>query len=244
MDTFKRYEKKYIISSFQKEELEKRIQDYMELDSYCKLNKHYLVRNLYYDTDNNELIHKSIDKPAFKEKLRVRKYGTYMDNNDEYFLEIKRKNKKIVYKRRVALTKKELDLFLNDGISPKRDSYLNQQVNNELKYFFSIYNLKPKVLISYQRVAYYDKSDSTFRLTFDNEIHAKRNNLDFEDSNYEKDLLPEGYYIMEVKVSNSFPIWFARILGLLEIYPASFSKYGEEYKLLIMEENEKWFYLF
>ena len=110
--------------------------------------------------------------------------------------------------------------------------------------FFSIYNLKPKVLISYQRVAYYDKSDSTFRLTFDNEIHAKRNNLDFEDSNYEKDLLPEGYYIMEVKVSNSFPIWFARILGLLEIYPASFSKYGEEYKLLIMEENEKWFYLF
>ena len=78
MNTFKRYEKKYILTKEQKEALEERIQSHMELDSFCKKNKNYLIRNIYYDTDNNELIHMSTNKPIFKEKLRVRKYGTYI----------------------------------------------------------------------------------------------------------------------------------------------------------------------
>ena len=140
MNTFKRYEKKYILTKEQKEALEERIQSHMELDSFCKKNKNYLIRNIYYDTDNNELIHMSTNKPVFKEKLRVRKYGTYNDGKDEYFLEIKRKSEKIVYKRRVILTKEELDNFINNGIIPKRDSYLDNQVSKELKYLLNTYS--------------------------------------------------------------------------------------------------------
>ena len=87
MNTFKRYEKKYILTKAQKEALEERIKGHMELDAFCKKNNHYLIRNIYYDTLTNDLIHMSVEKPVFKEKLRVRKYGTYGDGRDEYFLE-------------------------------------------------------------------------------------------------------------------------------------------------------------
>ena len=242
MNTFKRYEKKYILTKEQKEALEERIHSHMELDSFCKKNKNYLIRNIYYDTDNNELIHMSTNKPIFKEKLRVRKYGTYNDGKDEYFLEIKRKSEKIVYKRRVTLTKEELDNFINNGIIPKRDSYLDNQVGKELRYLLNTYSLKPKVFITYVRVAYFDINDSNFRLTFDDQIYARRHDLDFDIASCDISLLPEGYFLMEVKASQNYPLWFARALSDLKIYPTSFSKYGTEYKLLKLEENKLWFY--
>ena len=237
MDTFKRYEKKYILSLEQKEKLEDIISIHMDLDPFCKLHNNYLIRNIYYDTDNNDLIHMSVNKPIFKEKLRVRKYGTYGDNKDEYFLEVKRKSNKIVYKRRITLNKMELDNFMNNKISPNRNKFMDNQINNELRYLLNTYNLKPKAFISYVRVAYFDKLDPTFRLTFDSEIHSRRNNLDFDNPDYDNLLLDENHYLMEVKVSSSFPLWFARALSDLKIYPVSFSKYGEDYKLLKEGEN-------
>lgn len=237
MNTFKRYEKKYILTKEQKEALEDKIKDHMELDSFCKKNKNYLIRNIYYDTDNNDLIHMSINKPIFKEKLRVRKYGTYGDNKDEYFLEIKRKSEKIVFKRRIALNKEELDNFIINKTAPKREKFLDNQVGRELEYLLNTYTLKPKVFITYVRVAYFDKDDSNFRLTFDDQIYARRNNLDFDIKECDKSLLDEGFYLMEVKASQNYPLWFARALSDLKIYPTSFSKYGTEYKKLILEEN-------
>ncbi len=237
MNNFKRYEKKYILTIEQKEALEERIKDHMELDSFCKKNKHYLIRNIYYDTENNDLIHMSVNKPPFKEKLRVRKYGTYGDGRDEYFLEIKRKSEKIVYKRRVTLTKSELDAFLLEGIVPNREKFLDIQVNKELQYLLKTYILKPAVFITYVRIAYFDKDDSSFRLTFDDQIYARRHDLDFDIKECDEMILPEGYYLMEVKSSQNYPLWFARALSDLKIYPTSFSKYGREYKLLKLEEN-------
>jgi hypothetical protein len=238
MDTFKRYEKKYILTVEQKEQLEERIKDYMDLDPFCKAHNNYLIRNIYYDTENNDLIHMSVNKPVFKEKVRVRKYGKYGDGRDEYFLEVKRKSEKIVYKRRITLTRKELDAFLNDGIVPEKKKYMDQQVGKELKYLLDTYTLKPAAFISYVRVAYFDKTDSSFRLTFDNQIHSRRHDMDFDNPEYEKLLLPEGYFLMEVKVSTAFPLWFARALSDLKIYPGSFSKYGQDYKLYVMEGSK------
>lgn len=237
MNTFKRYETKYIVSESQKLKLEDIIKEHMELDSYCKKNKNYLIRNIYYDTITNDFVHMSINKPIFKEKLRVRKYGFYNDGKDEFFLEIKRKSEKVVYKRRIKLSKKELEDFLIKGISPNRNEFLDNQVNKELLYLLKTYKLEPKVFISYIRVAYFDKNDSDFRLTFDDEIHSRRKNLDFDFDSYDQKLIPDGYYIMEVKTKENYPLWFARALSNLKIYPSSFSKYGKEYKLLLTEER-------
>ncbi len=232
ISTFKRYEKKYYLTKEQKNDLEIILNKYMELDKFCKNNDGYLIRNVYYDTDINDLAHISAEKPIFKEKVRVRKYGKYNDNKDEYFLEIKRKYNGIVYKRRVGLNKIELDNFFNYHEIPSDKNYLEKQVLNELIYLMKCYKIKAKSFICYQRIAYFDKENPEFRLTFDSNIISRRSDLDFDNSNYELKLLDDNHYLMEVKVSDSMPLWFTKALSELKIYPKCFSKYGQDYKIL------------
>lgn len=67
---FKRYEIKYMLTEEQKQKVLKAMEHDMALDGYGRTT----IRNLYFDTDNYRLIRRSIDKPAYKEKLRVRSY--------------------------------------------------------------------------------------------------------------------------------------------------------------------------
>ena len=88
----------------------------------------------------------------------------------------------------------------------------------------------PKVHISYDRRAYFEKNDGNFRLTFDTNIKARRENIKLEAGNDGERLLEDGKFLMEVKISNAAPIWFTRLMSELNIYPTSFSKYASEYK--------------
>lgn len=230
-NTFKRYEKKYYLTKEQKEGLEAIILKHMKLDSFCEKNGSYLIRNIYYDTDHEDLARISTSKPLFKEKLRVRKYGTFNDGKDDYYLEIKRKSNKVVYKRRVKMTWNEINDFVSRREIPKREGYLDKQVLKELDYFLSIYKVEPKSFISYMRVAYFDCSDPSFRLTFDNNIFSRREGFSFDDDTKETELIDDDHYLMEVKVSTAIPLWFTRGLSSLNIYPCSFSKYGTDFKM-------------
>ena len=69
--------------------------DYMELDKYNKNGQFYSISNIYYDTDDNRLIRSSIEKPVYKEKLRMRSYGT-PNAHDKVFLEIKKKTMELL----------------------------------------------------------------------------------------------------------------------------------------------------
>lgn len=238
--TFERYELKFQIPKEKKILLEEIIRQYMNEDKYCKNGQKYLIRNIYFDTSDNLLIHFSTTKPVkHKEKLRARKYGTYGDGNDKVFLEIKKKTKGIVSKRRVTLTEKELELFINDKIIPQRDNYFDNQVFKEMAYFLSIYDVKPAVFISYERLAFFDKKDPTFRVTFDDCINTRRTNLSFDVDEQGVEILPKDIYLMEVKIVNGMPLWFARALSELKIYSSSFSKYGTEYKMSVQGGNKK-----
>lgn len=229
--SFKRVEKKYMINEKQKEELLKVLYAHMELDSFCKNERTYRIQNIYYDTENNELISKSISKPRFKQKIRVRKY----DSMDDYFLEIKKKSDGVVGKRRITLSSQEVDDFINRRIKPLRTSFIDNSVIGEIDYLLEHYKIVPKVYISYERLGFFDRENKELRITFDNNIHTKRNNLVFDKDDYERNLLPERIYIMEIKSTMNFPLWLVKELSKLKIYPHSFSKYGEEYKLLIKE---------
>jgi len=237
LSTFKRVEKKYILTIEQRDKLIEELQHYMKKDSYCEKNKFYLIRNIYYDTDQNDLIHISVQKPKYKEKIRIRRYGSYENEPDHSFLEIKRKCNKIVSKRRVKLTDEELNAFLKDNTFPEKDKYLPKQVINEIKYIFSMYDLKPKLFLSYERIAFFALDESNLRLTFDNNIRCRRTNLNFEESSENVELIPKDMTIMEIKINGAIPLWLADILTKLKIYPHSFSKYGTEYKKMIKGEK-------
>ena len=223
---FNRYEKKFLL------EEEKYIAFKAELDEYMNEDEYGLhtIRNIYYDTDSNELIRTSIERPKYKEKFRVRCYGQ-PSYDSMCFLEIKKKYNGLVNKRRVAIPFDEAEDYLINGVMPTNPN----QIFKEIDYFFSHYDIEPKRYIAYDRLAMYGKADHEFRVTFDINIRSRVTNLTlYEDSNNEY-LLKEGQRLMEVKISDAMPLWFARLLSKYEIYPVSFSKYGNFYKRQLQE---------
>jgi len=238
IEVFNRYEKKYLISSEVFAKVQNEIKEYMEPDKFSRDGKFYSIANIYYDTDNDELIRNSIEKPEYKEKLRLRSYGV-PELSDMVFLEIKKKYKGIVNKRRTRLKLSEAyELVENKGISEKNE-YINTQVLKEIEYFLKVYNLVPKVYLSYNRMAFFEKGNGDLRITFDTDIRSRRYDLGLEMGNHGDLLIGNDLWLMEVKSSKGIPLWFVDILNKYDIYPSSFSKYGTEYKKSITESNNK-----
>lgn len=218
---FKRYEKKYIISDEQYHRLIKYAENYVIPDEYGEST----ICNIYYDTDTYELIRRSIDKPVYKEKFRLRSYGVPSDN-DEVFAEIKKKYDGIVYKRRVRGDLDSTKRFL------ERDERLDdsEQIQNEIQWFLNNYKAVPKMFVAYERTAYYGKYDKEFRITFDRNIRYRTNRLELDQGDDGTVIQERGTVLMEVKVLHSVPEWLVRFLSEEKIYPVSFSKYGNCYK--------------
>ncbi|MGL5315822.1 MAG: polyphosphate polymerase domain-containing protein [Peptostreptococcaceae bacterium] len=227
--SFKRYEKKFLLTQEQYDSLIPRLLEYMNPDEHCKSGKNYSIYNIYYDTDNNDVIRHSIGKPYYKEKLRLRSYTVPTSFEDKVFLELKKKINGIVNKRRVVLTLGEAYKFVKHGIAPTSNDYINKQVINEIKYYLKMNKVYPKVYIGYSRKAFFAKDDRDFRLTFDSQIITRRDSLTLESGFFGNDILGEGRYLMEVKILGAMPLWFTKILTDLEIYNTHFSKYGNEF---------------
>lgn len=222
---FKRYEMKYLLTAEQKEKVMEAMKPYMDLDPYGRTT----IRNLYFDTDTYRLIRHSIEKPAYKEKLRIRSYSQ-AGPNSTVFVELKKKYKKIVYKRRIPLSEKEAMEWVLGRCHCDQGS----QISEEVDYFFKYYeNLHPAVFLSYEREAYYSKSGSDFRVTFDEHILCRQEDLSLESAVYGTSILPEGQVLMEIKCSEGIPLWMVRVLSEEHIYKTSFSKYGTAYQRMI-----------
>ncbi len=232
IEVFNRVEKKYIIDDYSYHVLNEKLKDYMVEDRFCMGNKFYSISNIYFDTWDDELIRRSIDKPVYKEKLRLRSYGI-PNLDDKVFLEIKKKYKGVVNKRRTILQLDEAYEFLLKNKSPKPNPYINEQVLNELKYFMKLYQPLPKLYLAYDRKALFGKEDEELRITFDTNIRTRRERLRLELGDDGESLLQKGTWLMEIKTIGSMPVWLSEILTGLEIYGCSFSKYGTEYKKYI-----------
>lgn len=218
---FNRYEKKYMLTRQQYEAIRQRMEPYMEKDQYGL----HTIRNIYYDTEDDELIRTSLEKPKYKEKFRVRCYGEPNAESD-YFLEIKKKYKGIINKRRIVMKPQEAKAYLENGEKPREQS----QIFREVDYVWNHYQLIPKIYLAYDRIALFGKEEAEFRVTFDQNIRSRDFALTLEKDTETTKLLKDGYYLMEVKISNAMPLWFVKILTELEIRSTSFSKYGNVYR--------------
>lgn len=235
IEVFSRVEKKFIISQKDVDILKELLKNYMNLDLYNKDEKPYSIYNIYFDTPSNELIINSLEKPIYKEKLRLRSYGPSKLDGIVYF-EIKKKFKEIVYKRRTPIILMEAYEFIKNGKMPEK-SQLNVQVFNEVKELMNRYDLKPKVFLSYDRFAYFGKDDESFRITLDKNIQTRRTDLQLEETKEAKKLLDDDKWLMEAKGNYSFPLWFVHFLSERKIQSNSFSKYGKEFELYKNEKN-------
>ena len=237
LTTFNRYEKKYIMNKDLAALIKSEIKDFIEVDKYS-YNSYYTICNVYYDTVNDEVIKHSVSKPRFKEKLRLRCYGS--DNVDDIvYLEIKKKINGFVNKRRTYITINEANNLIFYKIMPVKKSYHNTQVLNEIYYYVLNKILYPKISISYDRQAFFDKENKDFRITFDNHITSRRTNVSVGRNNEDVNILDDNLVIMELKTSTSIPLWMTKILTKHKVYSNSFSKYGSEfYEYLIKTRKE------
>ncbi len=224
---FQRYEQKYLLSQLQYQQIMECLPLHMHIDQYGKSKIH----NIYFDTKNYLLIRRSIEKPVpYKEKLRLRCYGS-LDAESKAFIELKKKYKGIVYKRRLILPLSEAETYLYNGIRPQ--AVPDWQIAGEIDWFLHFYeDLQPSMAISYDRMAYYGLEDPLLRVTFDDNILWRQEELDIKCPPFGKSLLLPGEHLMEVKCAQSIPLWMAQALSDLHIFPASFSKYGNAYKTM------------
>lgn len=227
LEIFKRREEKYVLSKEQYEKLLEKINDYITKDQYFESK----ICNIYFDTDNYDLIKTSIEKPIYKEKVRLRSY-LVPSEDDKVFLEVKKKYDGITNKRRIVISLKDF----NDYYFNHKKPNCNEQILKELDYTINYYNLKPTLFLAYDRNSYCAKDNKNFRITFDKNLRFRKEDLDLSLGDSGKRYFDEETYILEIKTLDSIPLWFTQILSKLEIYPTSFSKYGSIYQDYIYKE--------
>lgn len=189
-----------------------------------------MIYNIYFDTVDDAVIRKSTGKPYYKEKLRLRSYKMPTKADDLVFLELKKKIGGIVTKRRAVLHYDEAMEFVLSGKVPLADSYQDQQVIAEIRGFLSRYVVVPRVYISYQRVAFFGKEEGELRVSFDNNILTRRDQVNLYDGDYGAELLDNDCLLMEIKCAGAIPLWLVHALSQCKAYATSFSKYGAEFQ--------------
>jgi len=220
-DVFQRIEVKYLLDDIQYNELMKRLEGMAAIDSYGETS----ILNIYFDTPDFKLIERSLEKPKYKEKLRLRTYGIASDDTNA-FIEIKKKYDGVVYKRRISMPYAKAIDYLVNGKELENKS----QISNEIDYFLQYYKgLRPAMAISYDRIAMAGIEDPDLRITFDRNIRWRTENLSLSEGNVGKDILLPGQHLMELKIAGAMSMELARILDELNIRKISFSKYGRGY---------------
>lgn len=229
--TFQRYEIKYLLTQQQKQAVLKAMQPYMKLDSYGRTT----IRNIYYDTDTYRLIRRSLEKPAYKEKLRIRSYQMAAPD-DPVFVELKKKYHSVVYKRRLTLTETKARVSFTNGFPLP----VHSQIAEEIEYFRSYYQgLHPAVFLTYEREAFYALDQSDFRVTFDENILYRTNDFSLGSKVYGTRLIHQAETLMEIKTAGGLPLWMCHELSRLKAFHSSFSKYGLAYQDLMTKDAAK-----
>jgi len=227
---FKRYEAKYLITQAQCAALSEVFSREMALDRFDD----YLVQNLYYDTEHWDIIRRSMEKPLYKEKLRLRCYGE-PSRGTKFFLELKKKHQGIVHKRRIAFSG---DRFSDRGIRGLVEQEISQ-ISRELGYYLQSNPIVEKMYISHKRRAFSGVADKELRVTLDTDVRYRLHDLNFRRPDQGTLILPPEMTLMEIKVPGGMPLWLARALSANQVYPTSFSKFGTCYMDYMQKQRER-----
>lgn len=235
IQSFNRRETKYLLTDMQAEAFIREAHDLLSHDKYGE----YKICNLYLDTDDFYFIEHSLDRPAYKEKLRIRSYGN-ADQETKIFLEIKKKAKGVVYKRRIVIPFGEAADYVHNGVRPPSlEGFVPNQIFEEIDYLMKKYEPEPKIYLAYDREAYFLTDHPEVRITLDKNIRSRWENITLtsDDGTELLDTGVENYRLMEIKSGRAIPLEITEILSRLKIYPVSFSKYGRIYTAMVQKNK-------
>ena len=227
---FERCEKKYRLTKTQQHLILNGMRDHMQADKFGR----YTICNIYYDTEDWRLVRASIEKPVYKEKLRVRSYGV-QDDDGKVFVELKKKYDGVVYKRRITTAPGTAKDFLSGEIPGAGFG----QIGREIEWFQSFYSAVPKVFIGYDRLAFAGIEQPELRITFDTDIRYRTTELDLRLGDNGAPVLPQDEVLMEIKIPGVCPMWLSQLLSEVGAFPTSFSKIGYCYTNNILKPGKK-----
>lgn len=234
-DSFRRYEKKFLINTDQYQSFTQDLKNKASVDQYGLTTIH----NIYFDTPNWYLIRRSLEGPTYKEKLRLRTYGQ-PDSDSPAFIEIKKKFKNIVYKRRIAMPYTDAVRYLNTGIRESFHDYTSEQIAREIDWFLHSHpGIRPAMVICCDRVAWAGNIDPEFRVTFDENIRYRIEDLDLRNGSDGILLTKPDQKLMEIKIPEAMPLDTARSLDKARIRMTSYSKYGSGFMTMMKNRGAK-----
>lgn len=202
--------------------------EHLDADPYATNQGHYQVNTIYFDDADNNVVHRSLSHPLYKEKLRLRSYGGALP---VYFIEFKNKYASDIFKRRIIVSEQEYENFVFRQIMPKRNGqYRHDRFLDSVEDFILRQGtLTPKSVIQYDRMAFVNRPFDAFcRVTIDSDIRYRRSNFALNTLGGDL-LLGEKAGILEIKVGESIPLWLAHLTSRYRIYRIPFSKYGTSY---------------
>lgn len=218
---FKRREIKFMLTASQRTALEDAMRGHMQIDEYGEST----ICSLYYDTPDDLLIRRSLEKPVYKEKLRLRSYGPARPGGPIY-VELKKKYDGIVYKRRISMPEDQASAWLAGRIPCPDDRQISREIDWVRQFYGS---LAPSLYLAYDRAAYFCPDDQDLRITMDRNIRWRTDALSLTIPPYGEQLLRPGCSLLEIKAADAMPLWLAQTLSENGIRQISFSKYGTAY---------------
>ena len=227
-----KFEYKYLVPIELLSELRTLISPFMEKDSYMEMGvpSGYTVRSIYFDNSQYNDYHEKINGLKVRKKIRIRGYNEHIHKNIVY-LEIKRKNNKLIYKQRAPVEYKNLRKLFNTSDTERyilTDNGFKNAIENSQRFFFHIHknSLLPVVLAIYEREAYFGKFNHLLRVTFDKNIRSSIQ-PDIHELFCEENITYSitNHFILEVKFGGIFPSWLSSIIGSLGLKLQAFSKY-------------------
>lgn len=234
---FERRENKYLLGMADYLAVRRQMAGHMHEDQFGRT----AVMSLYFDTSDYQMIQKSMEGGDYKEKFRLRCYGT-PDADAPIFLELKKKIQRVVYKRRIGVPYKTIHQVISDGRVRVNDRELTAneaQIEHEIQWVFDRYHLEPKVLVAYDRIAMVDDNDPDFRVTFDFDVRYRTGDMVMSAGSFGTSINADFDVIMEVKAMGAYPKWFADIISEQHLVKGRFSKYGYIYEHILSQgENQ------
>jgi len=220
--TFNRYELKYLVHHEVARRLTDMMQPHVRRDDNAGADGYYKIVSCYYDSPDLKCYWEKMDGEKYRRKVRVRTYGTHPE---EAFLEIKQRFAHNVQKRRLRAPYEEVSEMMQ-GICNDRYEAGRHEVYDEVYWLARQYNLQPKLVVSYNRAAFFDQHKRDLRITFDRNVRCRNIDLDLREHRLRgRWAIPPQFFILEVKFNEVMPRWIATCLNSLDLQIMRISKY-------------------
>lgn len=226
-----RHELKFYLPTSAIAQIRPLIAGHVQHDPYCadQPDQSYIVRSIYFDTEDLTFYHEKVDSVENRRKLRVRTYNS-PHGSSIAFVEIKRKFGRVGCKDRLMLPLEKVDHALN-GVSPEtvlgdEPSYRDRTVLGKIRYLLNMKQLHPVVLVTYDREAFVGRRDRSVRVTFDRNIRSLLNPT--MEQIFDEDALvqfEDDQFVLELKFDEAMPGWMANLIRKMNLSSESYSKY-------------------